>query len=315
MSRANGKVILSGEHAVVYGLPALACGVNLGMSASAHSNGDFVLRVKDEPVPEQNEAAAAFRALCRSLGASPCQVDVAPEMPTGVGLGASAAMGVAIARAILDAGLVADVPAASCDDACSPRSPAQRDERILQAANAWEGIFHGSPSGIDAACALAGGCIRFQKGTEYRRLVLPRPLPLLIAVAGPPSSTKKMVESVALARERNRQAFEENLSAIGNLVEQAQRCLEMGDWSALGALLDHNHELLAVWMLSTPEIEKCCTLAREAGALGAKLTGAGGGGCVIALPGAGASESILSSWRAAGYQCFDSSVEVPSPTT
>lgn len=287
MARARGKVILTGEHAVVYGLPALACGLERGASAQV-KRGASSLTIQGVRVAEDSETFAAFLELCDSLQLTPCSVEVSLEMPAGVGLGASAAIGVSIARALVGA---------------DERSP-----RVLEAAERWERVFHGKPSGIDAACAFAGGCIRFSKATGWTRVRLGAPLQLAVAVAGPPSSTKAMVDEVGRFRERNPGRFQENLEAIGALVNNAERCLEAGDWRGLGTLLDYNQMLLASWFLSTPEIEACCHAARRAGALGAKLTGAGGGGCVIALPGDQGADPIIDAWTAAGYTCFVSDV-------
>src|SRR5690606_22433986 len=99
--------------------------------------------------------------------------------------------------------------------------------------------------------------------------------------------------------------------AITALVNNAQTCLSDGNLNALGQLLDYNQMLLAGWFVSTPEIEDCCRLARAAGARGAKLTGAGGGGCVIAIAADEGTGPILRAWRAAGYQCFDNAADGP----
>lgn len=293
MAHASGKVILCGEHAAVYGRPALACGIARGVFAHATPSVPSSLWIDGQRIDEGTETHSAFQALCRELDVRDRRVDVQLQMPTGVGLGASAAMAVAMARALLDSSETADAVA---------------EARILAAADAWERLFHGNPSGIDAATAYAGGCIRFQKGSDFRGIDLRQSFELAIAVAGPPSATREMVAQVAQFRERDPVTFEQQLDAITSLVDDAEQCLLALDWPRLGALLDHNQTLLAEWKLSTPEIEDCRQLAREAGAWGAKLTGAGGGGCVIALPGELGSDPILAAWSRAGYRCFSSSI-------
>jgi mevalonate kinase len=246
-------------------------------------------------ITSDSETGKAFRALVAALGSDPRHIAVELQIPTGVGLGASAAIGVAIARAIIESS--------------GAQGRANVESLVLGAADAWERVFHGNPSGVDAACSAAGGCITFRKGQPPERVVLDSSLEFAVAVAGPPSSTKEMVESVARFRERDRARFETTLEAITALVSNAALAVSAGDHATLGTLMDYNHMLLAGWFLSTPEIETCCRLARGAGAYGAKLTGAGGGGCVIALGGPGRTDPILRAWQDAGFRCFGTHVD------
>jgi mevalonate kinase len=291
MARGHGKLILVGEHAVVYGVQAIAAGIERGVEAHARAAAEASLRVGERrAAPDDGtELGRAFAALLEALDAPPLGVVATAELPLGVGLGGSAAIGVAVARAVLEA---TAGPAAAGDT-----------ERVLAAAGAWERVFHGNPSGIDAAAATLGGCILYSKAGGATPIALARPLAIAVAIAGPPASTREMVESVARLRQRRPEPFEKTLDAIRALVRNARLCIEAGDVPGLGKLLDLNQMLLSGWMVSNEAIETACALARAAGAWGAKLTGAGGGGCVIALTEPDATP-VLDAWRGAGLDCF-----------
>jgi mevalonate kinase len=123
------------------------------------------------------------------------------------------------------------------------------------------------------------------------------------------SSTKSMVEAVAHLRSRRQQVVDNSFEAIRTLVSNARLAIEAGDRFALGRLMDLNQMLLSGLFVSTPEIERMCGLARGAGALGAKLTGAGGGGSVVALVASQASaDDVLAAWKAEGFSGFTACV-------
>lgn len=305
MASAFGKVILVGEHAVVYGIPAIAVGVGVAAVASVERASSPSLALGDrrwalaEPAVAALPEARAFHALVDALAGKPgaalsLAATVSLHQPSGVGLGASAAIAVSLARAVSDA---LGVPAAQ-------RPPAE----ILAAAQAWENVFHGRASGVDAAAAYHGGCLWFEPPAPAEPLALAQPLPLAVAVAGPAASTRQMVEAVAALRQTQPQQVEHALRSIHALVLDARVALRLGRWPELGALLDRNHELLGQLGVSTPELDAACRMARAAGALGAKLTGGGGGGCVLALAGDGGTARLLEAWREAGLSCFDASV-------
>jgi len=289
---ACGKVILLGEHAVVYGVPAIAVGIDRGATATAValSSGVSRLRVRawdvdvaaDDPA---SDLGRAFGALLRATGTPGTSlVDAEASLPPGGGLGCSAALGVAVARAV---------------------DPKASDDAILERAMAWERVFHGNPSGIDAAVATLGGSVLFEKGHPIETLAVRSPLVFAVGNTGTTSSTRSMVEAVARQRDRRPEIVGKAFAGIESLVRNARLAIEGGDRSALGKLMDLNQMLLAGLMVSTEEIERMCDLAREAGALGAKLTGAGGGGCVVALTDARATaEVILEAWNKAGFEGF-----------
>ncbi|MEM1415367.1 MAG: mevalonate kinase [Myxococcota bacterium] len=269
--RGRGKVILLGEHSVVYGRPALAAGLERGVAARARpAEADAMaltpwdVRVK----PEQDEPLAL--ALRAALGlyarSAPAELAVEVGLPGGAGLGCSAAIGVAVIDA-LD-GLYG-----------VERTPAERGEVSL----VWEKVFHGSPSGIDNAVAAAGGVVRFVRGEGIAPVAVGAPLPLVVAHSGVAASTKVVVGGVRERWEADAARMDRIFDAIAELVGRAETALAAGALDTLGELMNANQTELEAMGVSTPELEALCRTARDAGALGAKLTGAGGGGCMVAL--------------------------------
>jgi len=294
--RGNGKIVLLGEHAVVYGMPAIAAGISLGAVARATASHESSIRIAERTAraSDGSELSAALAATCQALGVGPRQVAVDVTLPLGSGLGGSAAIGVAVSRALL-----------------KTLGEAETRERVLQGAAAWEQVFHGNPSGVDAAAAYAGGCIWFTKQSGPEPLFVAVPLRLAVCLAGPPASTKHMVESVQRLGERRPDLLGKSLAGIESLVKNARLCIEAGDVTGLGQLMNYNQMLLSGLFLSTNEIERACAVAREAGALGAKLTGAGGGGAVIALCD-GSAEPIETALRDAGFTAFSTEIAASS---
>jgi mevalonate kinase len=204
-------------------------------------------------------------------------------LPARAGLGSSAAMAVAIARAAAAArGRSADDVAAAINDA--------------------EAVFHGTPSGIDAAAASLGGVGRFRRGEGWQPIPVLQVMPICVGLTGRPRDTSFQVASVARLRERT-PAVGKVLSLIGELVPAGEHALAVGDIDGLGRLFDVAHGLLAAIRVSSLEIESMVHGARAAGAIGAKLTGAGGGGAVIALA-PGHEKDVLARWRRDGFDGF-----------
>ena len=298
IATAFGKVILLGEHAVVYGTPALAVGIDRGARARARAAapGDassLALRgARTVAEHDEGDLPRALRELLQASGVrQPLAIEVETDLPAAAGLGCSAALGVAIARAVGHA-------------AGTPPTLTQAVERAM----AWERVFHGNPSGVDAAVAARGGCLSFVRGAPADDVALAQPLHLAIGHTGIASSTKTMVEAVARLRARRPEAVQKTFDGVGVLVRNARLALEAGDLTGVGKLMDLNQMLLAGLFVSTTEVEQLCGLARAAGALGAKLTGAGGGGCVVALC-ASTPDAVLTAWRDAGFEAFATVVQ------
>jgi len=285
---APGKVILFGEHSVVYRGPAVVLAIdkrsrvvadrrrdkkifidseNLGFSG--YFLGDAYHPVRGEEWRGKGLAAinVSARKTLESVGVkSGLNLVIRSDIPSAVGLGSSAAIcvaTVAAVEALVEGGL-------SRDDICSL---------------AYEGekIVHGTPSGVDNNISTFGGIIKYEKGLGFERIKLDDSPPFIIGNTGRKRSTKKMVENVAALRERNTAIVDRIIDALGDVSGEGLSCLTSGDLRGMGELMNISHGLLTSLGVSSPQLDLLVYAARYEGALGAKLTGAGGGGCMIAL--------------------------------
>lgn len=284
----HGKVILLGEHAVVYDQPALAAGLSRGLGAVAVP-GSGRLTVPawelDVNARDTSSPARAFAAILAALGATDVDVTVMADLPARAGLGSSAAFAISIARAVARAlGRASDADA------------------VLAAATEAEKVFHGTPSGIDLAAASSGDVGLFQRATGWRAIPVLQPMTVCVGLSGRPRDTHAQVAAVRRLRERT-PGVRAVIETMGALVAEGERALGRGDIDELGRLFDVGHGLLAALRVSTAELEALVHAARDAGAVGAKLTGAGGGGAVIALA-PGHERDVLRRWSEAGFQGF-----------
>ena len=288
MAIGYGKLILLGEHSVVHGRPALAASLGVGAEATATLAERTSLHVmpwdvtvysdRAEEDPQKENLRRALNALLNQQmpPAPPLAIEARLDLPAGAGLGSSAALGVAVLGAIDEA-----------------QSAVRDRDQVIQMSLAWERVFHGNPSGVDNAMAAGAGIALYRKGQPLQT-VTPRHHPrFVVAHSGEFGSTKLMVESVARQYERARVRVAQIFDAIESLVMNARVALEHGDMAGFGKLMDLNQALLSSLMLSTATLEEMCGAARNAGALGAKLTGGGGGGCMIALVDAAHEAEVL----------------------
>lgn len=301
VGEACGKVLLVGEHAVVHGAPAIALGLGSGARVEVSRSDESVLELGAERYPLGSGAgdaapvaARAFAALLEALGASSVAARATLDIPAGAGLGASAALGVALARA------------------CAALSGSGEPGDIARAALAWENVFHGDASGVDTAAAEHGGCIWFTRQEGATKLDVGGVLRVVVAQVEPGASTRRMVEAVAAQQRAEPALFAEHIADITALAHEARGVITAGDWPKLGQLMNANHVHLQALGVSTPGLDGARAAALLAGAFGAKLTGAGGGGCVIAVVDEGSEASVLEVWRGRGFPCFTATA-TPTP--
>ena len=192
--------------------------------------------------------------------------------------------------------------------------PTAQLARLTVAAQAWETVFHGTPSGIDVTAAALGGCFQFTRDEGPKPIIVAKAIPLVVAAVGPQISTKVMVTGLAHLKTRKPEMVNQALESIRSLVQKAKFAIEAGDLPGLGRLMDLNQMLLSSLSLSTEPLERACRIARDAGALGAKLTGKGGGGCIVALCD-GDPAPVLTALRSRGIECFTTTVSAHPMTT
>ncbi|MGI9271138.1 MAG: hydroxymethylglutaryl-CoA reductase, degradative [Woeseiaceae bacterium] len=275
---AAGKIILLGEHAVVYGKHALALPIADAVGANIIAD-----KANTDPYCQK-----ILRVVRQELAIDDDQfgVDVRCQLPTGMGLGSSAAIAVAIIRAVNHA-FELDLS----------------DERINSVALACEKIAHGTPSGIDNSIATYAVPMLFNNkdGLQIDELEIRETPPILIAFSNQPGQTHEQVAGVRKRYQDNHDQYERVFEQIDAISLAGTAALQKADYDELGALMNLCHGLLNAIEVSTPEIEKIVSLARAAGASGAKLTGGGGGGSIIALC-PGVIDDVRAALGAAGFE-------------
>ncbi len=298
-----GKIILLGEHSVVYGRHAIAAPIPLSIRTEVtRQDKGFDLYIPrwgvesalHEPTQADNSLHQSLRLITERLGVSdqPMRVEVFPHVTRAVGLGASAALAVSVIRGV-----------------ASTFGIKLSEREICDLAYDCEKIAHGTPSGIDNTLATYGTPIVFRKGDTpqakpmIREIHAPEPIPVVIGLSGARTLTAKTVGNVRTAWQKNPDCYEAIFSQIDDLALRGIEALQKGDVDELGMLMNLDHGLLNALQVSSWEIEELVQIARENGAVGAKLTG-GGGGAMIAIAEESKTDGIAIAMRRAGYDTF-----------
>jgi mevalonate kinase len=303
-----GKVILFGEHFVVHGVPGIVSAIDSATDAKVTQTGkELVIRderkaAKGYAEEKKLQQIESIERMLKKMGLDPklpLKIWIGGTLPGFSGLGASAASSVAIARAIAE-----------------ELSLKLSNEEVNQIAFEAEKAYAGNPSGIDNTAATYGGLMWFQKNlaggpASVERLSVRVPVEIVIGSTGKVANTKAMVAGVAERKRKNPGKYNPIFKQAENLTYAGRKALESYDLKKVGELMNENHRLLQEIEVSSMELDLLVDKARKNGAFGAKLTGGGGGGCMVALtPGRELQEAVASAIEQEGYKVLRTKIGV-----
>jgi mevalonate kinase len=303
-----GKVILFGEHFVVYGIPGIVS------ATEAETVSEVKRTVQGITINDERRGSKGYaeekklqqiesiQRMLKAIGMpanTAMSIWIGGNLPGFSGLGASAASSVAIARAISEEfGLKLS------------------DERVNEIAYQAEKAYAGNPSGIDNTAATYGGLMWFRKNVKGKpdiveKLAVKRPVEIIIGSTGKVANTKAMVEGVAERKKQNPAKYNPLFIRAEEIAAEGRKALDAYDLRKVGELMNENHALLQGIEVSSKELDFLVDIARKHGAMGAKLTGGGGGGCMTALtPGIELQEKVASFIEKAGFQVLRTKIGV-----
>lgn len=308
-----GKVILFGEHFVVHGVPGVVSAIDAKTEAEVKKT-DKGLIITDErkgskgyAEEKRQQQIESIQRMLKAIGLpkdTTMNIWIGGNLPGFSGLGASAASSVAIARAIKEEfGLKFT------------------DERINEISYEAEKAYAGNPSGIDNTAATFGGLMWFRRNTRgepdlVEKIITKEPIRIVIGSTGKVANTKAMVEGVAERKKENPEKYDPLFKRAEEIAVEGKKALEKGDLKKVGILMNENHGLLQSIEVSSKELDLLVEIARDQGALGAKLTGGGGGGCMTALtPNMEIQEKVAAAIEKAGFQVLRTKIGVKKSET
>jgi mevalonate kinase len=289
IASAPAKVILTGEHFVVHGQPALAAAIDIYSKVTVRSNVQQIIEITSSSLGITNKFSIKqlgkkinlisnnrvmeplkhiIEKILQIAGQVDCglKIQIDSEIPVGVGLGSSASTAVSTTMAV----------------AKYLNLELEKNE-IFEIASIQEKLIHKKPSGIDCTTATYGGVIFFKIGKISEYLQPNNNINIVIGDTRNKRSTGDLVTRVTQLVNLGNGEISRISESAGKLTIEAVRSYREGDFETLGKIMNKNHKLLQKIGISTIQLDQFVKVSRQAGALGAKLTGAGGGGCMIAL--------------------------------
>ncbi len=294
-----GKAILLNEHFVVYGIPSIVSAIGkytiskidfiFESGWKINDNRKATPKYKEEKIDQQNDSInRMLKKLNIDLSKKGIEITLDGSLYCASGVGASAASCVAIARALSNLYKLN-----------------LTDGEINDVAYEGEKGYHGNPSGIDNTASTYGGLIWFETGEKSMidKIIIPSPIEIVLGNTGKVANTSEAVSGVRERKEKNPDKYNEIFDRAENIAYLARNALINEDLIELGKLMNENHKLLQQIEVSSKELDFLVKLARDQGALGAKLTGGGLGGNIIALtPGRDLQDDVANAIEKEGFQ-------------
>jgi len=291
IAEAPTKAIVTGEHFVVHGAWAVAAALPRKVRVAIELSSKFEV-VSDlfgrSGSPELLPVSRVVEEMAREFSEKPnVRVTISSDVPGGAGLGSSAATMVAVASAFSEL-----------------NSLGLTVQELIDCAMVGERSIHGNPSGIDPAICAHGGVILFRTDTAPKKVSFGGTRSLIISYSGLKRSTRGQIGHVSKMKDKYPGMFERLATGMSELSLRASEMLRVGDMRELGTLLTVNHAALMSLGVSTNTLDQIVDLLLSMGSYGAKLTGAGGGGSVLAVAPEGKEKSIVSGLSARGFETF-----------
>jgi mevalonate kinase len=290
---APAKIIITGEHFVVHKAYALAAAIGKRVRVEAIPSTSLVIQsAHSTNVSGLLPIEKTIRGLYAEMGGEPrVRLRITSEIPNASGLGSSASTMVA------------------CVGAANKLEGWNLDQdSLVEHAMLGEREIHGRPSGIDVNVSVLGGVILFRLEEKPKKVRVTMKTKVLVVHSGIKRDTGRLIAKVSSLGDEYPGFFAGLCDAMSSLSQLAARKLESGDTAGLGRLMTQNHAVLGGVGASIPVLDKIVDICLSSGCLGAKLTGAGGGGSVIALPQRGGAEATLKALRDSGFDGFVTSI-------
>ena len=303
IASAPGKVILFGEHFVVYGVKAILCSINKRVTVTAEKTSERKISINskigklelepDKPISEINSPLKPFYYLANKAVENKdtgIHIQIDSEIPLGAGLGSSSACCVAGAAAIFK--LFGDIS----------------KEEILKLAIEAERTIFENTSGADCTVCTYGGIMEYDKNKGFKKIEHEPNFQLVIINSNIEHSTQSMVSKVKEFENKNKEEFSKLSNLESKLVEDVLKLVKENKIQEIGQKMNQNQEYLENIGISNKELTKMIKTGQES-SFGAKITGSGGGGCIFALTNESNLQNILKKFKDNNYECFSAKID------